>query len=88
MIGKPLILAPVALLAGLGLVLAGCATDDVASAKTSYSLGRGVASYDQLRRDSEKCAADGGKIESKQDGGDPAQLSNYTCVISKGKQRP
>ena len=84
MIGQPVMLALVA----LGLALSACATDDVASAKSSYSLGRGVASYDQLRRDSEKCAADGGKIESKQDGGDPAQLSNYTCVISKGKQRP
>ncbi|KRA65099.1 hypothetical protein ASD79_19460 [Caulobacter sp. Root655] len=80
MIGKPLILA----LVGLAFAAAGCATDGVAPAKTSYSLGRGVASYDQLRRDSERCAADGGKIESKQDGGDPAQLSNYTCVISKG----
>jgi len=75
-------------LVALGLALSACATDDVASAKSSYSLGRGVASYDQLRRDSEKCVADGGKIESKQDGGDPTQLSNYTCVISKGKQRP
>jgi hypothetical protein len=73
---------------GLALAVAGCSTDDVASAPTSYSLGRGTVSYDQLRRDSEKCAADGGKIEAKQDGGDPAQLSNYTCVISKGKQRP
>ena len=72
---------------GLGAVLAACASD-AAPAKTSYSLGRGVVSYDELRRDSEKCAADGGKIEAKQDGGDPAQLSNYTCVISKGKQRP
>ncbi|MBC7668923.1 hypothetical protein [Caulobacter sp. DWR2-3-1b2] len=75
-------------LIGLGFTVASCATDDVASAKTSYSLGRGVVSYDQLRRDSAQCVADGGKIESKQDGGDPTQLSNYTCVISKGKQRP
>ncbi|SFK10894.1 hypothetical protein [Caulobacter sp. UNC279MFTsu5.1] len=71
-------------LAGLGLALAGCATDGVAPAKSSYSLGRGTASYDQLRRDSEKCAADGGKIEAKQDGGDPTQLGNYSCVIPKG----
>ena len=84
MTGKTVLLA----LAGLAFAATGCATDDVATAKSSYSLGRGVASYDQLRRDSERCAADGGKIESKQDGGDPAQLSNYTCVISKGKQRP
>ena len=79
---------PYLALAGLALALAGCATDGAAPAKTSYSLGRGTASYDQLSRDSERCAADGGKIEAKQDGGDPTQLSNYTCVISKGKQRP
>jgi hypothetical protein len=71
-------------LAGLALALAGCATDGAAPAKASYSLGRGTASYDQLRRDSERCAADGGKIEAKQDGGDPTQLANYSCVIPKG----
>jgi hypothetical protein len=70
-------------LAGLALALAGCATDGAAPAKASYSLGRGTASYDQLRRDSERCAADGGKIEAKQDGGDPTQLANYSCVIPK-----
>ena len=80
MIGKGTYLA----LTALGLALAGCATDGAAPAKTSYSLGRGTVSYDQLRRDSEQCAADGGKIEAKQEGGDPAQLSNYTCVIPKG----
>jgi hypothetical protein len=71
-------------LAALGLALAGCASDGAAPPKASYSLGRGTASYDQLRRDSEKCAADGGKIEVKQDGGDPTQLANYSCVIPKG----
>lgn len=71
-------------LAGLALALAGCATDGARPTKASYSLGRGTASYDQLRRDSEKCAADGGKIEAKQDGGDPTQLANYSCVIPKG----
>ena len=80
MIGRAALLA----LAGLGLATAGCATDDVASAKTSYSLGRGVVNYDELRRANDRCAADGGKIEAKQDGGDPTQLANYTCVIPKG----
>jgi hypothetical protein len=70
-------------LTGLGLATAGCATDNVASARTSYSLGRGVVNYDELRRANDRCAADGGKIEAKQDGGDPAQLGNYTCVIPK-----
>ena len=79
MIGKVALLA----LAGLGLMMAGCATDDVASAKTSYSLGRGVVNYDELRRANDQCAADGGKIEAKQEGGDPAQLGNYSCIIPK-----
>jgi hypothetical protein len=70
-------------LLALGQALAGCATDGAAPAKTSYTLGRGTVTYDQLRRDSEACAANGGKIEAKQDGGDPAQLANYTCVIPK-----
>jgi hypothetical protein len=83
MIGRTTVLAIV----GFGSILTACASD-AAPAKTSYSLGRGVVSYDELRRASDKCVADGGKIEAKQDGGDPAQLSNYTCVISKGKQRP
>jgi outer membrane murein-binding lipoprotein Lpp len=79
-IGKATSLTAVA----LGLVLAGCASEAGTSTKASYSLGRGTASYDQLRRDSERCAADGGKIEAKQDGGDPTQLANYSCVIPKG----
>jgi outer membrane murein-binding lipoprotein Lpp len=78
-IGKTTSLAAVA----LGLALAGCASD-AGAPKASYSLGRGTASYDQLRRDSERCTADGGKIEAKQDGGDPTQLANYTCVMPKG----
>ncbi len=82
MIGRAALLAFGALaLTGTGL--AACATDGVAPAKTSYSLGRGVVNYDELRRANDKCAADSGKIEAKQDGGDPAQLGNYTCVIPK-----
>ncbi|HWT53145.1 MAG TPA: hypothetical protein VN113_13325 [Caulobacter sp.] len=49
----------------------------------SYSLGDGVVSYDDLRRAGDKCKADGGVIQFKQDGGDPAQLSNYTCVVPR-----
>lgn len=82
MIARAAILA----LVGLGLASAGCASGGAEPAKTSYSLGRGVVNYDELRRASAQCTADGGTIESKQDGGDPAQLSNYTCVISKGSK--
>lgn len=64
-----------------GLTLAACQA--VSAPDRSYSLGDGVVSYDDLRRAGEKCKADGGVIQSKQDGGDPAQLSNYTCVIPR-----
>ena len=75
-------------LSGLALAsgLTGCAA--ASPLDSSYSLGRGVVSYDELRRAGEKCKVDGGAIQAKQDGGDPAQLSNYTCVIPKGNERP
>ncbi len=65
-----------------GLALTACAVGP--APERSYSLGDGVVSYDDLRRSGEKCKADGGVIQAKQDGGDPAQLSNYTCVIPRG----
>ena len=65
-----------------GLTLTACA--GVAATDRSYSLGDGVVSYDDLRREGDKCKASGGVIQAKQDGGDPAQLSNYTCVIPRG----
>ena len=64
-----------------GLSLTACQA--VSAPDRSYSLGDGVVSYDDLRRAGEKCKSDGGVIQSKQDGGDPAQLSNYTCVIPR-----
>jgi len=65
----------------MGLTLAACQA--VSAPDRSYSLGEGIVSYDDLRRAGEKCKAEGGVIQSKQDGGDPAQLSNYTCVIPR-----
>jgi hypothetical protein len=62
-----------------GLALTACQA--VSARERSYSLGDGIVSYDDLRREGEKCKASGGTIRAKQDGGDPAQLSNYTCVI-------
>jgi hypothetical protein len=50
----------------------------------SYTLGDGIASYDDLRRATETCNSRGGHIEPKDVGGDPADLSNYTCVIPRG----
>ncbi len=63
------------------LLLAACATPET----DSYSLGRGIANYDELRRETETCNQRGGTIQAKQQGGDPAQLANYTCVIPKGR---
>jgi len=62
-----------------GLTLTACQA--IAAQERSYSLGDGIVSYDDLRREGDKCKASGGTIRAKQDGGDPAQLSNYTCVI-------
>ncbi len=64
-----------------GLALTACAVGP--APERSYSLGDGVVSYDDLRREGDKCKAAGGTIRAKQDGGDPAQLSNYTCVIPR-----
>ena len=73
-------LAPALLL----LALAACA----APGSGSYSLGAGMASYDDLRRASDTCKERGGHIEPINKGGDPAQLSNYLCVIDKAKSAP
>ncbi|KQV57119.1 MULTISPECIES: hypothetical protein [unclassified Caulobacter] len=62
-----------------GLALTACQA--VSAQERSYSLGDGIVSYDDLRREGDKCKSSGGTIRAKQDGGDPAQLSNYTCVI-------
>jgi len=64
-----------------GLALTACQA--VTAPDRSYSLGDGVVSYDDLRREGDKCKAAGGVIQSKLDGGDPAQLSNYTCVVPR-----
>ncbi|UAL08533.1 hypothetical protein [Caulobacter segnis] len=70
-------------LAALGLTALSLTACAVAAQDRSYSLGDGVVSYDDLRREGDKCKASGGTIRAKQDGGDPAQLSNYTCVIPR-----
>jgi len=62
------------------LLLSACAG---VAPTSSYSLGSGIASYDDLKRATEQCNTRGGRIVPKDDGGDPADLSNYTCVIGK-----
>ena len=62
------------------LMLAACGTVQT----DSYALDRGVATYDELARATETCRARGGTIRPPSTGGDPTQLSNYTCVIGRG----
>jgi len=75
-------LAAIAALAATSLPLAGCATDGEAN-PGSYTLGRGVVNYDELRRAREQCVASGGTVEFRGAGGDQYQMSNYVCVIGK-----
>jgi hypothetical protein len=72
-----------AALALTGLVLASMGACASVQEDRSYSLGRGIVNYDELRRAGDKCQAEGGALRAKMDGGDPAQLSNYTCVIPR-----
>lgn len=69
-------------MAGL-LALAACASDG--GGFESYTLGRGLVTYDAMVRAKADCAAAGGEVRPKDKGGDPAQLSNYTCVIPPKK---
>ena len=54
----------------------------------SYALGRGLVSYDALRRAGEDCKEKGGVVRPKDEGGDPAMLNNYLCVIPKKASHP
>ncbi|MDO9222735.1 MAG: hypothetical protein Q7U20_03385 [Caulobacter sp.] len=68
---------------GLLLLLSACAT---AQAKMeSYSLGRGLVTYDEMRRAKAECESAGGTVRPKDVGGDMAQLSNYICEIHPRK---
>ncbi|MBI1406900.1 MAG: hypothetical protein GC145_12330 [Caulobacter sp.] len=72
-------------LAGLtltGLSLTACATEPEAN-PGSYTLGRGLVNYDEMNRAKKQCEAAGGVVRPFDDGGDPNQMSNYQCVISK-----
>ena len=65
------------------LLLRACAGLD--AKMESYSLGRGLVTYDDMRRAKEQCAAAGGVVRPKDAGGDVAQLSNYICEIQPKK---
>ncbi len=67
-----------ALVATTLLILAACA-----GGGGSYELEHGPASYDALKRATEKCQADGGHIALKS-GYDSRELSNYECRMGGG----
>ncbi|HEY7901440.1 MAG TPA: hypothetical protein VIC25_09665 [Caulobacteraceae bacterium] len=46
----------------------------------SYDLGPGVANYDALKAATDKCHAEGGRLEIKS-GYDQHELSSYVCRI-------
>ena len=68
-------------LALLPLVLVGACASQPAANPGSYTLGRGLVTYDELKRAKDKCVAAGGVVRPYGDGGDAFQLSNYQCVI-------
>eukprot|EP01030_Chromulinospumella_sphaerica_P011985 gene11985-11779_t len=56
--------------------MAACATQPEAN-PGSYTLGRGLVTYDALKIAKDKCVAAGGTVRPYTDGGDQYQLSNY-----------
>jgi hypothetical protein len=65
------------------LMLAACA--GIEAKVQSYPLGRGLVTYDELRRAKEQCTAAGGVVRPVDAGGDMSQLSNYLCEIQPRK---
>ncbi|MES2035630.1 MAG: hypothetical protein V4466_15795 [Pseudomonadota bacterium] len=69
------------------LLLAACATTE--SGVDTYTLGRGLVSYDAMVRAKASCAEVGGEVRPKGvSGEDPAQMSNYVCFIPKKAAQP
>jgi hypothetical protein len=62
------------------LLLAACASGQGAS----YSVGPGVANYDNLKAATDKCAVDGGTLTLK-DGYDKGDLSSWVCKMGRPK---
>jgi hypothetical protein len=65
----------------LAVLLCACASE---TAPSSYTLGPGVADYDALAAATEKCHADGGRVELKS-GYDKRDLSGYECKLGGAK---
>jgi hypothetical protein len=62
------------------LLLVACASSQGAS----YTVGPGVANYDNLKAATDKCAADGGALTLK-DGYDKSDLSSWVCKMGRPK---
>ena len=65
------------------LMLGACAS--VEAKIQSYPLGRGLVTYDELRRAKAQCEAAGGVVRPINAGGDMSLLSNYLCEIQPKK---
>jgi hypothetical protein len=71
----------------LALGLCACAT--AGSGASSYTLGRGLLTYDAMVRAKGECASAGGEVRPKGvQGEDPAQMSNYVCSIPNKAAQP
>ena len=66
----------------VGLWLLGACASQADANPGSYTLGRGLVTYDELKRAKDSCVAAGGTVRPYSDGGDQYQLSNYQCVIA------
>ncbi len=71
--------------AALTLLLTLSACADMQARMSSYPLGRGLVTYDELRRAKEACAEAGGVVRPIAVGGDMSLLSNYLCEIQPKK---
>ncbi|MDO9335520.1 MAG: hypothetical protein EON95_10695 [Caulobacteraceae bacterium] len=65
----------------LPLVLLGACASQPEANPGSYTLGRGLVTYDELKRAKDQCEAAGGVVKPYTAGGNPNQLSNYQCVV-------
>ncbi len=65
------------------LMLGACASLEAKA--QSYPLGRGLVTYDEMRRAKAHCAEAGGVVRPINAGGDMSLLSNYLCETQPKK---
>ncbi len=66
------------------LILLGACAGTTAKME-SYTIGRGLVTYDEMRRAQAECESAGGVVRPKDVGGDMAELGNYLCEIKPKK---